>query len=92
MLLSLQIKYKVVGRREGDVASCYANPALAEQELGWKAACGLDKMCKSSSPSPGTLCHQLPLSCPPPHCHSLPIAGEDLWRWQLQNPTGFSKN
>ncbi|KFZ64717.1 UDP-glucose 4-epimerase, partial [Antrostomus carolinensis] len=41
-----QIKYKITGRREGDVASCYANPALAERELGWKAAFGLDKMCK----------------------------------------------
>ncbi|KAI1231163.1 UDP-glucose 4-epimerase, partial [Lamprotornis superbus] len=62
VLLSLQIKYQITARREGDVASCYADPTLAEQELGWKAAFGLDKMC------------------------------EDLWRWQLQNPTGFSKN
>ncbi|NXG50603.1 GALE epimerase, partial [Psilopogon haemacephalus] len=84
-----KIKYQVVSRREGDVASCYANPTLAERELGWKAACGLDKMCKSSSPLPGTLCHQLLPSWPTPHCHSLPVAGEDLWRWQLQNPTGF---
>ncbi|KAM9369635.1 UDP-glucose 4-epimerase [Phaethornis superciliosus] len=57
-----EIRYQVTERRAGDVASCYADPALAEQELGWKAARGLDKMC------------------------------EDLWRWQLQNPTGFSKN
>ncbi|XP_042295910.1 UDP-glucose 4-epimerase [Sceloporus undulatus] len=57
-----EIKYKVVARREGDIASCFANPALAEKELGWKAVFGLDKMC------------------------------EDLWRWQSQNPTGFSKN
>ncbi|XP_066494931.1 UDP-glucose 4-epimerase isoform X2 [Tiliqua scincoides] len=57
-----KIRYKIVARREGDVASCYADPRLAEQELGWKADRGLDKMC------------------------------EDLWRWQSQNPTGFSKN
>ncbi|NXA03651.1 GALE epimerase, partial [Sapayoa aenigma] len=43
-----EIKYKITGRREGDVASCYADPALAERELGWKAAFGLDKMCKDS--------------------------------------------
>lgn len=46
VLLSLQIKYRITARREGDVASCYADPALAERELGWKAAFGLDKMCK----------------------------------------------
>lgn len=48
---SLQIKYKITGRREGDVASCYADPALAQHELGWKAAFGLDKMCECP-PSP----------------------------------------
>ncbi|KAH0631140.1 hypothetical protein JD844_005292 [Phrynosoma platyrhinos] len=41
-----KIKYKVVARREGDIASCFANPALAEKELGWKAVFDLDKMCK----------------------------------------------
>lgn len=46
MLLSFQIKYKITARREGDIAACYADPALAKQELGWKAAFGLDKMCK----------------------------------------------
>lgn len=33
------------------MASCYADPALAERELGWKAAFGLDKMCKGIIPS-----------------------------------------
>ena len=42
----LQIPYKVVARREGDVAACYANPNLALQELGWTAALGLDRMCE----------------------------------------------
>lgn len=42
----LQIPYKVVARREGDVAACYANPSLALQELGWTAALGLDRMCE----------------------------------------------
>ncbi|XP_072404525.1 UDP-glucose 4-epimerase [Chiloscyllium punctatum] len=41
-----EIKYQVVQRREGDIASCYANPALAEKELGWKAQSGIDKMCQ----------------------------------------------
>ncbi|XP_027697135.1 UDP-glucose 4-epimerase isoform X2 [Vombatus ursinus] len=55
-----KIPYQIVARRDGDVATCYANPKLAQEELGWKADFGLDKMC------------------------------EDLWRWQEQNPTGFS--
>ena len=42
----LQIPYKVVARREGDVAACYANPSLALKELGWSAALGLDRMCE----------------------------------------------
>jgi len=33
-------------RREGDIAICYANCALAEKELGWKARRNLDEMCK----------------------------------------------
>lgn len=45
-LLPLQIPYKVVARREGDVAACYANPSLAYEELGWTAALGLDRMCE----------------------------------------------
>lgn len=44
--LLLQIPYKVVARREGDVAACYANPSLALKELGWTAALGLDRMCE----------------------------------------------
>lgn len=62
VLLSLQIKYRITARREGDVASCYADPALAERELGWKAAFGLDKMCKGI---PSLARRALPGPCPP---------------------------
>ncbi|XP_065783595.1 UDP-glucose 4-epimerase isoform X2 [Muntiacus reevesi] len=41
-----KIPYKVVARREGDVAACYANPSLALKELGWSATLGLDRMCE----------------------------------------------
>ncbi|XP_034015632.1 UDP-glucose 4-epimerase isoform X2 [Thalassophryne amazonica] len=41
-----EIPYKITSRREGDIASCYADPRLAEKELGWKAEFGLDKMCE----------------------------------------------
>uniref|UniRef100_A0A7N4PMV9 UDP-glucose 4-epimerase n=1 Tax=Sarcophilus harrisii TaxID=9305 RepID=A0A7N4PMV9_SARHA len=36
----------IVARRDGDVAACYANPKLAQEELGWTADFGLDKMCE----------------------------------------------
>jgi UDP-glucose 4-epimerase len=39
------IPYRIVGRRPGDVASCYADPALAQHELGWQAGRGLGEMC-----------------------------------------------
>jgi UDP-glucose 4-epimerase len=31
------VKYRVVERRPGDVASCYADPSFAAQALGWRA-------------------------------------------------------
>ncbi len=42
------VPYRVVARRPGDVAQCWANPALAEQLLGWKAQHGLDRMCQDA--------------------------------------------
>ncbi|GCB65337.1 hypothetical protein scyTo_0007694, partial [Scyliorhinus torazame] len=41
-----EIKYQIVSRREGDISSCFADPTLAEKELGWKAQFGIDKMCQ----------------------------------------------
>ncbi|WP_444891452.1 UDP-glucose 4-epimerase GalE [Microbulbifer sp. DLAB2-AA] len=38
------IPYKIVPRRAGDIAECYADPTLAESELGWKAEHGLERM------------------------------------------------
>ena len=42
------VPYDVVARRAGDIDSCWADPALALAELGWKAARGLDAMCADS--------------------------------------------
>ena len=39
------IPHRIVGRRPGDVASCYADPSLARRELGWEATRGLAEMC-----------------------------------------------
>ena len=40
-----ELPYVITGRRAGDVDSCYANPSLAKEELGWEAEYGIDKMC-----------------------------------------------
>jgi UDP-glucose 4-epimerase len=36
---------RIVGRRQGDVASCYADPAKAQRLLGWRARLDLARMC-----------------------------------------------
>ena len=35
-------------RRPGDVAMCYANPKKANEELGWKAKFGIERMCQDA--------------------------------------------
>lgn len=42
------IAYKIVDRRPGDVAMCYADPNLAKEKLGWEAELGLDRMCEDT--------------------------------------------
>ena len=42
------IPYQVVERRAGDIATCYADPSLAEKLLGWKASRTLGQMCADS--------------------------------------------
>jgi UDP-glucose 4-epimerase len=39
------IPYKIVSRRPGDVAVCYADPSKAAAELGWKATRDVNDMC-----------------------------------------------
>ena len=43
-----QLPRKLVARREGDIASSYANAAKAAAELGWRATRSLDEMCQST--------------------------------------------
>jgi len=40
-----KVAYKIVDRRPGDIACCYANPALAKELLGWEAEFGIQAMC-----------------------------------------------
>lgn len=42
------IPYRIVDRRPGDIASCYADPSKANKELGWKATRGLEEMCQDA--------------------------------------------
>ena len=39
---------QMVARRPGDVAQCWADPALAERLLGWRAQHGIDRMCQDA--------------------------------------------
>ncbi|TAK90645.1 MAG: UDP-glucose 4-epimerase GalE [Burkholderiaceae bacterium] len=55
-----EVPCKIVARRPGDIATCYADPALAKTLLGWETRYDVAKMCV------------------------------DSWRWQLNNPEGFS--
>ncbi|HHX56129.1 MAG TPA: UDP-glucose 4-epimerase GalE [Clostridiales bacterium] len=43
-----EIPYKVIPRREGDIATCYADPSLASKELNWQAKRDLKDMCEDS--------------------------------------------
>ncbi len=56
-----EIPYEIKPRRPGDIATCYADPSLAEKEMGWTALRGLEEMCM------------------------------DAWRWQKNNPEGYTK-
>ena len=42
------VPYKIAPRREGDIATCFADPKKAKEELGWVATKTLDDMCKDS--------------------------------------------
>ena len=44
----VKVPYKIVERRAGDIASCYADPSKAYKELGWRAELGIEDMMKDS--------------------------------------------
>ena len=43
-----KVPYKIAPRRQGDIATCYAEPKKAKEELGWTATKTLEDMCKDS--------------------------------------------
>ncbi len=42
------VKYKITDRRPGDIATCFADPTKAKEELGWVAEKELDEMCEDA--------------------------------------------
>ena len=43
-----KVPYKIAPRRVGDIATCYADPKKAKEELGWEAEKTLEDMCLDS--------------------------------------------
>ena len=45
---NVKVNYKIVGRRAGDIAICYANCDKALKELGWKCERNIEDMCRDT--------------------------------------------
>ena len=45
---NVKVPYKIVERRPGDIAVCYADPSKANKLLDWKANRTINEMCKDS--------------------------------------------
>ena len=43
-----KVPYEIAGRRAGDTPAVYADPTLAEIELGWKAELSLENICRDA--------------------------------------------
>ncbi|MDF2865546.1 MAG: galE [Clostridia bacterium] len=44
----VEVAYNISDRRPGDIASCYADPTKAEQEIGFRAVRSLEDMCRDT--------------------------------------------
>lgn len=44
----VDVPYEIVERRPGDIATCYADPRKAEQDLGWKAELTIEDMVRDA--------------------------------------------
>ena len=45
---NMEVPFEVTDRRAGDIAACYADPAKAEMEIGFKATRTLEDMCRDT--------------------------------------------
>lgn len=43
-----KVPYKIVDRRAGDIATCFADPSFAKEILGWEAKKSIEDMCFDS--------------------------------------------
>lgn len=43
-----ELPYRIVEKRTGDIAECYADPGKAMKELGWRAEKGIGEMCSDA--------------------------------------------
>ena len=43
-----KVPYKIVPRRTGDIAKCYADATYAKNTIGWSAIRTLNEMCEDS--------------------------------------------
>lgn len=44
----VDVPYEIKPRREGDIATCYADPTRAKEQLGWVATKGIEDMCRDT--------------------------------------------
>ncbi len=44
----IDVPFEIVGRRPGDIATCFADASKAEKELGWKAELGIEEMVRDA--------------------------------------------
>jgi len=44
----VDVKYKIVDRRPGDIDACYADPKYAKEKLNWEAKLGIEDMCRDA--------------------------------------------
>ena len=44
----IKLKYKIVGRRPGDIEKIWADPSFANKELGWRTLSSLDEAMKTA--------------------------------------------
>ena len=45
---NVNVNYKIVERRPGDIAECYADPSYAKEKLNWSAEKGIEDMCRDA--------------------------------------------
>ena len=44
----VEVPYKFVERRPGDIATCYADASKAKEKLGWVAKYDIEDMCRDA--------------------------------------------